>query len=104
MNTEVLIPLLLTTCVAVAGWYAAHRLPARRNLANKRRELRVQYLIEATGASNSPGIARSADSWRRTSNGLLQMFSSLGRPLRFSLRRNSPLVSPLKRRIRSIRF
>lgn len=47
MNTEVLIPLLLTACVAVAGWYAAHRLSARRDLANKRRELRVQYLIEA---------------------------------------------------------
>jgi hypothetical protein len=33
--------------VVVIGWTVGHWLNARRDLANKRRELRVQYLIEA---------------------------------------------------------
>lgn len=31
----------------MGGWYAVHRLSTQRDVANKRRELRVQYLIEA---------------------------------------------------------
>ena len=47
MTPDFVVPLLVTTVVAVVGWYAAHRLSAARDRANKRRELRVQYLIEA---------------------------------------------------------
>ena len=47
MTPDFVVPLLVTTVVAVVGWYAAHRLFAARDRANKRRELRVQYLIEA---------------------------------------------------------
>jgi len=47
MNWQLLIPLLITTVVAVAGWFAAHRLAASRDRANKRREMRVSVLIEA---------------------------------------------------------
>ena len=47
MTVDLLIPLLVTAMVAVVGWYAAHRLAAARDQVNKRRELRVQYLIEA---------------------------------------------------------
>jgi hypothetical protein len=47
MNLQILIPLLITTFVAIVGWYVAHRFSVSRDVANKRRELRVQYLIEA---------------------------------------------------------
>jgi len=39
--------MLVTTIVAIVGWLAVHRLSAARDRANKRRELRVQYLIDA---------------------------------------------------------
>jgi hypothetical protein len=47
MNIELLLPLLVTTIVAIFGWIAAHRFNSRRDFLNKRRELRIQYLIEA---------------------------------------------------------
>ena len=47
MTIDLLIPLLVTATVAIVGWYAAHRLAAGRDRINKRRELQVQYLIEA---------------------------------------------------------
>ena len=60
MTPEILVPFLITTLVAIVGWYAAHRLSATRDRANKRRELRVQYLIEAyrrlENASNRPSL------------------------------------------------
>ena len=47
MNCQLLLPLLTTTFVAIAGWLAGHTLNARRDLRNKKREIRVQYLLEA---------------------------------------------------------
>ena len=47
MNWSLLVPMLVTTFVAIAGWMAVHRLSAARDRANKRRDLRVQYLIDA---------------------------------------------------------
>ena len=47
MNWQLLIPLLVTTIVAVLGWLAGHALHLSRDRKNKRREIRVQYLIEA---------------------------------------------------------
>ena len=47
MNWQLLVPLLVTTIVATLGWYVAHALNSRRDRSNKRREIRVQYLIEA---------------------------------------------------------
>jgi hypothetical protein len=47
MNIEHLASLLITAIVAILGWAVIHRLSMRRDLVNKRRELRVQYLIEA---------------------------------------------------------
>lgn len=47
MNFNLLVPLLVTTLAAILGWIVAHYLTARRDLANKRRELRVKYLIDA---------------------------------------------------------
>ena len=47
MNWQLLIPLLVTTVIAIVGWFAAHALTTRRDRANKRREQRIGYLIEA---------------------------------------------------------
>ena len=47
MNSTFLLPLLVTTVIAVLGWYVAHRLSMNRDRATKRRELRVKYLIDA---------------------------------------------------------
>lgn len=42
-----LLSLLITTIVALVGWFVVHSLSSRRDQANKRRELRVQHLLEA---------------------------------------------------------
>lgn len=47
MNWQLLIPLLTTTTVAILGWLAGHALNVQRDRQNKRRDIRVQYLIEA---------------------------------------------------------
>ncbi len=47
MNTELLLPLLITTFVAMIGWIVVHRFNSRHDFLNKRRELIIQYLIEA---------------------------------------------------------
>lgn len=47
MNWQLLGPLLITTAVAVGGWFVGHVLTARRDRANKRREQRIGFLIEA---------------------------------------------------------
>lgn len=47
LNLNVLIPALITTFFAIVGWYIVHRLNMERDRANKRRDLRTQYLIEA---------------------------------------------------------
>jgi hypothetical protein len=47
MNWQLLIPLLVTTAVAIIGWFAAHSLTVQRDRANKRREERVNALISA---------------------------------------------------------
>jgi hypothetical protein len=47
MNWELLVPLLITTVVAVVGWFSGHSLSASRDRANKHRDIRLEYLIEA---------------------------------------------------------
>jgi hypothetical protein len=47
MNWQLLIPLLVTTVVAIIGWLIGHYLNSQRDRQNKRREVRVQYLIDA---------------------------------------------------------
>ncbi len=46
-NWNILFPLLVTTLVAIVGWFVAHRLAAARDRANKRREFRISFLIDA---------------------------------------------------------
>ena len=47
MNFGLLIPLLVTTLVAILGWVVAHAFARSRDRANKQREIRVNYLIQA---------------------------------------------------------
>jgi hypothetical protein len=44
---DILLPLLITTAVVLLGWFVGHYLSSRRDQTNKRRELRVQHLLEA---------------------------------------------------------
>jgi hypothetical protein len=41
------LSILASSIIVILGWYVIHRLSTARDLANKRRELRVSYLIEA---------------------------------------------------------
>ena len=47
MNLPLLLPLLVTAALAIAGWYVVHRLSMNRDQENKRRDLRIEYLLEA---------------------------------------------------------
>ena len=50
MNVEILQPLVNAVIAAPIigiGWYVVHRLNSARDLANKRRELTIQFLLEA---------------------------------------------------------
>ena len=47
MNTQLLIPLVLTAMVAVVGWIVVHHLSASRDRENKRREKLTEFLIDA---------------------------------------------------------
>jgi hypothetical protein len=38
---------ILAAVVAVCGWFIAHRLNVKKDIANKKRELRIQHLIDA---------------------------------------------------------
>ena len=46
-NLQLLIPLVVTTVVAISGWIVGHKLNAERELQNKRIEMRIKYLLEA---------------------------------------------------------
>lgn len=47
MNSHPLLTLLIPTVVAIISWFVGSWLSVRRDRANKRRDLRIQYLIEA---------------------------------------------------------
>jgi hypothetical protein len=44
---NVLATLVVTVFVAATGWIVAHRFTAARDFQNKKREIRIQYLIQA---------------------------------------------------------
>ena len=47
MKLEIFIPLVASALIAIAGWYVAYLAAIRRDRMQKRRDLTVQYLIEA---------------------------------------------------------
>lgn len=64
MNWQLLVPLLITTALAILGWLVLHLLAAGRDLNNKRREMRLNVLIGAYRAlefaANRPYDAKTA--------------------------------------------
>lgn len=46
MRFELLVPLLITTVVAILGWYIVNYLNAQRELRNTIIELRIKYILE----------------------------------------------------------
>ena len=65
MNLELLWPLLITSIIAIAGWFIAHLLSSNRERAAKRHEMRVHYLLDAwrrlENASNRYDNSQSAE-------------------------------------------
>ncbi|PRB06130.1 hypothetical protein CQ046_02875 [Chryseobacterium sp. MYb7] len=47
MNLQLLLPLLITSLTTIIGWFMLHRFTQRRDLENKKKDLRINYLIEA---------------------------------------------------------
>ncbi|MFA6201549.1 MAG: hypothetical protein WC710_00005 [Gallionella sp.] len=47
MNWALLFPLLVTTLLGVFSWFAAHWLSSTRDRENKKRDLRLSFLLEA---------------------------------------------------------
>ena len=47
MNLSNYTLLIIPSALVVGGWIITHQLSARRDLANRRREQRVKYLIES---------------------------------------------------------
>jgi len=78
MNISLLIPLLITSIVVIIGWFTVNWLSSNRDRANKRRDLRVQYLIEAwrrlENATGRSDDSRSAD--LETAIADIQLFGS----------------------------
>jgi hypothetical protein len=47
MNWILLLPLLVTTALAIGSWFFGHWLSTSRDRANKKRDLRLSFLLEA---------------------------------------------------------
>lgn len=47
LNLQLLFPLLITSIITMFGWFILHKLGQKRDLENKRKDLRISYLIEA---------------------------------------------------------
>lgn len=47
MNWALTLQLIVSVLVALCGWIIVHRLNGARDLVNKHRDLRLQYLIDA---------------------------------------------------------
>lgn len=47
MNFDLLIPLLVTTTLAIIGWFVGHHFSTKRDRENKQRDIRITYLVQA---------------------------------------------------------
>lgn len=47
MNWSIFIPSILAAIITVGSWFVLHMLSKQRDQYNKRKELRIQYLIDA---------------------------------------------------------
>ena len=55
MNFDLLIPLVVSTLVAVVGWIVGHKHNNALDRASKHRDLRLQYLVSAYHKLESSG-------------------------------------------------
>jgi len=85
MNWALFFQILGTLTIALVGGWLGHRLSARRDLANERRKLRVQYLLEAyrrlETRSNNPEL-----DWRVIESAIADI-QLLGSPTQVELAR-----------------
>lgn len=64
MDWKLAISILVPATIAVVGWFVAHRFSSSKDLASRRRELIVGYLIDAyRKLERSAEAAEPADSW-----------------------------------------
>jgi hypothetical protein len=64
MNYELVLTLSTSAIIALFGWFIAHGFTSSRNLDNKRRELRTNYLLEAyRKLERSAEHKNPAESW-----------------------------------------
>jgi len=65
MDVKLLLTLISSAVMAIAGWFVVHQLSLRRERTAKRRDLRVQYLIDAwrklANAANRTDNSRTND-------------------------------------------
>jgi hypothetical protein len=47
MNLALLLPLLIATALGISGWFVVHWLNTNRDNYNKKRDLRLSFLLEA---------------------------------------------------------
>jgi hypothetical protein len=78
MNFPLLLPLIVTVGLAVAGWYAVHRLSMNRDQENKRRGFRIQYLLEAYRRLESSSDRRGLSAYARDLESALADIQLLG--------------------------
>jgi hypothetical protein len=64
--------------LAIAGWYAVHRFSMNRDQENKRRDLRIQYLLEAYRRLEKAANRRDLSSYARELESALADIQLLG--------------------------
>lgn len=47
MNFQLLIPLLITSTLTIIGWYILYKLNQQRDRENKKKDQRINFLIDA---------------------------------------------------------
>ncbi len=85
MNLPLLLPLVVTAALAIAGLYVVHRLSVNRDQENKRRDLRIQYLLEAYRRLEKAANRRDLNSYARELESALADIQLLGTVRQVSL-------------------
>ena len=114
MNWTLFIQLTVTACVAVVGSWLSHRFSSERDVANERRQMRIQYLLDAyrrlESASNRSG---TNDDWSKLESAVadVQLLGSarqvrLAREFAFSMAQDgtaplNSLIDDLRASLRS---
>ena len=79
MDWKLAISILVPAAIAVIGWFVVHRFSSRKDLAARRRDLIVGYLIDAyRKLEKSADAAEPSDSWDGMESAIadIQLFGS----------------------------